>query len=61
MGERTTVNKVLSQLTQEILESGERQLLALALSSDVSQEQLDEFLKGWDIEAAPFPSVILLY
>ncbi len=60
MGERQTVNKVQSQLTQEVLESGERQLLALALSSDVSQEQLDEFLKGWDIEAAPFPSVILL-
>ena len=47
-------------LTREVLETEERQLLSLALTPSVTQEHLDAFLESWDIEKAPFPSVLLL-
>ena len=54
------VDKVLSVLTEEVLTAEERQLLSFALAPSVSQESLDAFLEGWDIEESPFPSILLL-
>ena len=54
------VDKVLSVLTEEVLTAEERQLLSFALAPSVSQESLDTFLEGWDIEDSPFPSILLL-
>lgn len=60
MAGRQMVNKVLTVLTQEVLTAEERQLLSFALAPSVSQESLDAFLAGWDIEESPFPSILLL-
>lgn len=55
-----TVTKVLDILSQEVLETQERRLLSMALAPSATQEELDSFLQGWDIEQAPIHSVILL-
>lgn len=57
---RQVVHQVLTILTQEVLTAEERQLLSFALAPSVSQESLDTFLEGWDIEDSPFPSILLL-
>ena len=57
---KQAVDKVLSVLTEEVLTTEERQLLSFALAPSVSQESLDAFLEGWDIEESPFPSILLL-
>ena len=60
MKEKDLIHKVLEHLGQEVLGGDERRLLVLALSPSVSQNELDTFLKDWDIEAVPIHSVILL-
>ena len=57
---RQLADRVLEQLAQEMLAKDERRLVSFALSPTVSQENLDAFLKEWDIEEAPFQSVLLM-
>lgn len=54
------VTSVLDHLVREVLGQEERRLLDISLSDRVSQEELDAFLSGWDINSASIHSVILL-
>ena len=54
------VHKVLDYLGRETMDTEERRLLTMSLGPSVSQEELDAFLKDWDIEKVPIHSVILL-
>ena len=60
MSDRQLINTVLEHLGREVLKEEERQLLSMALASSLSQQRLDNFLKGWDIEEASIHEVMLL-
>ena len=51
--------EILNRITQETLSKADKELLSLSLS-EPSQQRLDNFLAGWDIEAAPIAEPILL-
>lgn len=55
-----SVDGMLQNPGREILQEEDRKLLAMALSEHPSQADLDTFLAGWDIEAAPIQSVMLM-
>ena len=53
-------DKIILSQGNEAMSSLDRKLLEMALSENISQEELDGFLKGWDIEAAPIKTVMLV-
>lgn len=55
-----TFEKTFQSIREGLLSEEDRRLLQLSFSSGISQEELDEFLDTWDIEAAPIQSVMLL-
>ena len=54
------MNEDLSRITQETLSESDRLLLQLSLCGAPSQEQLDAFLDGWDLDSAPLTEAVLL-
>ena len=52
--------EILNSIAQETLSKAALELLRLSLSGDPSQQELDDFLAGWDIEAAPIAEPILM-
>jgi len=52
--------EILNQIAQETLSNNEFELLRLSLAGETTQSQLDSFLTGWDIEAAPIAEPMLL-
>ena len=53
-------DKVLLEQGNLAIGGLDRRLLRLALSGSAGQAELDDFLKDWDIEAAPIRSVMLV-
>lgn len=54
------LERTLDLLEKDILPLQDKRMLDLALKPDVTQEEVDEVLKDWNIETAPLQSVLLL-
>ena len=52
--------EILDRIAQEVLSKADFELLRMSLLGEPSQLQLDSFLSGWDIEAAPISEPMLL-
>lgn len=53
-------DEIILMQGNEVMSDLDRKLLEMALSKEISQVELDDFLKDWDIESAPIKSVMLL-
>jgi len=53
-------DEIILKQGNEVMSDLDRKLLGMALSDDISQTELDDFLKGWDIEASPIKTVMLV-
>ena len=51
---------ILNRITQETLSKNDFELLQMSLAGESSQQQLDNFLAHWDIEAAPIAEPMLV-
>lgn len=56
----TTLENNVSILESDLSSEKDRQILRLALSSGNTQEDVDSVMGGWDIEAAPIQTVMLV-
>lgn len=54
------IDRLFERSGYRILSPDDESILSIALDSGTSQERLDSFLAGWDIEKAPIKSVMLL-
>ena len=45
---------------ESAISASDKALLAMALSKDLTQQEVDHFMGGWDIEAAPIKTVMLV-
>lgn len=52
--------EILDRIVRETLSSDKLELLRLSFSGEPSQQRLDGFLAGWDIEKAPIAEPMLL-
>ncbi len=53
-------DEIILMQGNEAISDLDRKLLEMALSKEISQAELDDFLNDWDIEVAPIKSVMLL-
>lgn len=51
---------ILESLGKQMMDEADRKLLNMALSSEISQADLDSLLSVWEIEKAPIHSVMLM-
>ena len=53
-------DKAILYQTESAISSAEKTVLKMALSDNLTQREVDGFMSGWDIEAAPIRTVILV-
>ena len=54
------IEKIISEQAENVIDYQDKRLLELALDERLSQDDLYDFAKDWDIETAPIKSVLLM-